>query len=173
MLVLLPLLAIGQEEDGGINTTSSDDPRGENISLVKSNNLNLTGGDVTNQESNFFAFSTAFPQATGCFGGAQGGGSSSGGGAFLGFHRLNTDCWLDSLAEAESSVDLRARLKCGAKKFRDAVAYDQKKDKQAFCVDYVIKVWKAEIAREQAVAKSCETATCSFVNGVLSLEPSD
>ena len=109
------------------------------------------GGDSISNETNFFAFSTTFPQASGCFGGVQGGGGSGSGGGFLGLHFLNNDCWTSALAEAEANVDVRARLKCGGKKFRNAIAFDQRDDRQGYCVHYMVDVYSREIehVREQ------------------------
>ena len=123
-----------------------------------------TGGNVSKNESNFFAFSTTFPQASGCFSGTQGGGGGDGGTGFLGFHWLNNDCWMSQLAEAERSGEVQALLKCGSKKFRNAIAFEQPgKERQRYCVDFMIEAHKAEIefmkqAVDSAVA-SGELAT--------------
>ncbi len=128
--------AISEGSAATIGDISGGDASNEGVNI---------GGDTISNETNFFAFSTTFPQASGCFGGAQGGGGSGSGGGFLGLHFLNNDCWTSALAEAEASVDVRARLKCGGKKFRNAIAFDQRDDRQAYCVHYMAEVYTREI----------------------------
>lgn len=125
------------------------------------------GGDSVSNETNFFAFSTGFPQASGCFGGAQGGGTGGSSGGFLGLHFLNNDCWTSALAEAEANVDVRARLKCGGKKFRDAIAFDQpRRERQRYCVDYIAEIYRREIAHvEEQVSEAVETGVITEVTG--------
>lgn len=124
------------------------------------------GGDSVSNETNFFAFSTTFPQASGCFGGAQGGGGSGSGGGFLGLHFLNNDCWTSALAEAEANVDVRARLKCGGKKFRNAIAFDQRDNKQGYCVTYMVDVYSREIEHvKEQVSEAVETGAITEVTG--------
>jgi hypothetical protein len=124
------------------------------------------GGDTISNETNFFAFSTTFPQASGCFGGAQGGGGSGSGGGFLGLHFLNNDCWTSALAEAEANADVRARLKCGGKKFRSAIAFDQRDDKQVYCVHYMVEVYTREIEHvKEQVKDAVKTGAITEVSG--------
>lgn len=128
--------AISEGSAATIGDVSGGDASNEGVNI---------GGDTISNETNFFAFSTTFPQASGCFGGAQGGGGSGSGGGFLGLHLLNNDCWTSALAEAEANVDVRARLKCGGKKFRNAIAFDQRDDRQGYCVHYMVEVYSREI----------------------------
>ena len=123
--------------------------------------LDVSGSNnySSSHESNWFAFSTTFPQASGCFGGAQGGGAGGSGGGFLGFHLLNHDCWTSALAESEANVEIRALLKCGGKKFRNSIAFDQpRSERQRYCVDKMTAVYQAEVAR---VAEAVEYAVAA------------
>jgi len=97
------------------------------------------GDMLSTNSSQFYALSLMFPGASDCFTGAQGGANDTdadkGVSAFLGIHLLNTSCWLDKLASQESDINLNARLKCGDKKYRNAIAYDvPKKERQARCI---------------------------------------
>ncbi len=145
--------AISEGSTAAVGDVSGGDASNEGVNI---------GGDTISNETNFFAFSTTFPQASGCFGGAQGGGGSGSGGGFLGLHFLNNDCWTSALAEAEASVDVRARLKCGGKKFRNAIAFDQRDDRQGYCVHYMVEVYSREIEHvkgqvEEAVSNGAIT----------------
>ena len=105
----------------------------------------FAGGDYSS-ESSFFSFSTTFPEVSGCITGWQVGGGGDGGGGIIGANKLNVDCWMDRLGEAEGHVDMRARLKCGSRHFRNAVAYEfPKRDRQAQCIKYATNIWKQEI----------------------------
>jgi len=202
LLLLLPMLALGDNDDDCTGNPhhcggGSDDPPGIDGTINSDSNSNSDSSSDASSDSDststsgassnatvdgsggnsnvsyeYFAFSTQFPQAAGCFGGAQGGASGSGSGGFLGFHILNKDCWLDALAEAETNVDMRARLKCGASKFRDAIAFDQpRKGKQKYCIDYVTKAWRHEIEIQREAISECKkdtgTPVCAYVNGEL------
>jgi hypothetical protein len=131
--------------------------------------VSTTGGTVSNvskNESNFFAFSTGFPQATGCFSGAQGGGGGDGGAGFLGFHWLDHNCWMSQLASAESDAEVRALLKCHSKKFRNAIAFNHPgKERQQWCVNYMTSKHMAEIeALKQQVEVAVETGTLGITD---------
>jgi hypothetical protein len=131
----------GEAGGGQVGAQSADGGQGSILSPSTENTIN------TSNETNFFAFSTTFPQASGCFGGMQGGGAGSSVGGFLGFHYLNQDCWMSQLAEAEADAEVRALLKCGSKKFRNAIGFEQPGSKrQRFCVDYMEQRYVGEIA---------------------------
>ena len=107
----------------------------------------------TTNESTFFALSTTFPQVSGCFKGRQGGAAGSGTGIWFGGHGLDLNCFLTSIAEAEPDIEVQARLKCGAKAFRNAIAFQEpKKDRQLYCVDFMTDSLRNELAalRERA-----------------------
>ncbi len=149
--------AISEGSTAAVGDVSGGDASNEGVNI---------GGDTISNETNFFAFSTTFPQASGCFGGAQGGGGSGSGGGFLGLHFLNNDCWTSALAEAEASVDVRARLKCGGKKFRNAIAFDQRDDRQGYCVHYMVEVYSREIEHvKEQVEAAVDTGALTEVTG--------
>jgi hypothetical protein len=163
-------LSSASENGDGVNgrsgSASSQNVEGDTLTLdAGSSDVNI---DTTN-ESNFFAFSTTFPQASGCFSGTQGGGGTDSGTGFLGFHWMNNDCWMSQLAEAEKSGEVQALLKCGSKKFRNAISFRiQKKDRQEHCVDYMVTQHNAEITfMEQAVS----SAVASGDLGVIATSP--
>jgi hypothetical protein len=141
------------EAGGGEVGAQSAGGQGGILSPSTENTINTTN------ETNFFAFSTTFPQASGCFGGAQGGGAGGSAGGFLGFHYLNNDCWMSQLAEAEADAEVRALLKCGSKKFRNAIGFEVTgRKRQRFCVDYMERRYISEIeyarrAVDEAVAQ--------------------
>jgi hypothetical protein len=104
-----------------------------------SDSASSNGDMLSTNTSQFYALSLMFPGASDCFTGAQGGlqgvDADQGTSGFLGIHLLNTSCWLDKLASQESDIDINARLKCGDKKYRNAVAYDvPKRERQATCI---------------------------------------
>jgi len=98
-----------------------------------------TGDMVSTNTSQFYALSLMFPGASDCFTGVQGGAqdadASNASSGFLGFHMLNKSCWLDRLASQETDIEINARLKCGDRKYRNAVAYDSRaKNRQRDCI---------------------------------------
>ena len=63
-------------------------------------------------------------------------------------HFINHNCWTSALAEAEANVDVRARLKCAGKHFRNAIAFEKSgsnRKKQRYCVDYMLGKYNSEI----------------------------
>lgn len=112
-------------------------------------------GASNNDDSSFFAFATTFPQAHGCMGGVQGGGAGSSSGGFFGIHFINENCWTSALAEAEANIEVKALLKCHGHVFRDAIAFEQTRNKQRYCVDFMLTKYAAQI---QAARNSVETA---------------
>lgn len=107
----------------------------------------------TSTESNFFALATTFPQVSGCFKGKQGGAAGGGNGIWFGGHGLDLNCFLTMLAESEPDIEVSARLKCGAKAFRNAIAFQEKSgDRQLFCVNYMTAKHRSELQalRERA-----------------------
>lgn len=111
-------------------------------------------GATNNSRDSFYAFSTTFPQAHGCFGGAQGGLGDGGSSGFFGFHFINENCWTSALAGAQANIEVKARLQCAGKVFRNAIAYDQRSDRQGFCVGYMIEKYRAEIEHANAQVES-------------------
>lgn len=112
---------------------------------------NEGNNNTTNNRSSFFAFNSSLPNAGPCFGAAQGGGGGSSGGGFFGLRMLNNDCWFSALAEAEENVQVRARLKCASKMFRNAIAYDKPKGiRQQRCIGFMVDTYVEQIQHERA-----------------------
>jgi len=112
---------------------------------------NEGNNNTTNNSSQFFAFSSRLPGAGECFGAVEGGGGSGSGGGFLGWRPLNNDCWFSALAEAEENVQVRARLKCASKMFRNAISYTEKKsERQTHCVGYMVRTYVEQIEHERS-----------------------
>lgn len=153
----------------GVETgdTNVSNTVGGGDTILSAGDTNMAGGDTSvnfNSSDEFFAFSTGFPNASGCFTGGQGGDGST----FLGLHFLNTSCWLNTLAESETHLDIRARLKCGDRKYRNAIAYDSKGiDRREACIAFVSERWLKEIQNEKEIASKCKTGVCSYINGQL------
>lgn len=135
----------------------------QNQNQTTENVINSTGGTSSAESGGnsitamnnhqFLSLSLMFPQAAGCFKGFQGGGAEGRGSnsmAFLGFHILDHNCWMDKLANQERDIEIMARLKCGSKKYRNAVSFDVvKKDRQYDCVARVIRSNQALIEHEK------------------------
>lgn len=81
---------------------------------------------------------------------ADGGIGDDGTAGFLGFQWIDHNCFMTMLAEQEANAELKARLNCEAKRFRNAVAYDQPaKERQAYCVAFAKEIYLAEIAEQR------------------------
>ena len=107
----------------------------------------------TTNDSTFFALATTFPQVSGCFKGKQGGAAGGGNGIWFGGHGLDLNCFLTMLAESEPDIEVQARLKCGAKAFRNAISFEvAKKERQLHCVNYMTLKHRNELSalRERA-----------------------
>ena len=121
---------------------------------VAASNEGITTGVATtvddHSDYNFLALSLMFPNAAGCFKGVQGGADDKDNFAgFFGMHILDKNCWADRLAGRERDIDLNARLKCGGKFYRNAIAFDvARKDRQQTCVDRVSASNKALMEQE-------------------------
>jgi hypothetical protein len=131
------------------NVNKSIDVASESVSESASSSAASNGDQVSMNSSQFYALSLMFPNATDCFTGIQGGAQDSsannGTSGFLGLHLLNKSCWLQRQASAEQDIELNARLRCGDKHYRNAIAYDTpKKQRQAVCIEK-----KIGSAREQ------------------------
>lgn len=113
------------------------------------------GGATLVDNGRFFALARSQPGASGCWGGVDAGGADGGGGGFLGIHLLNKDCWTSYLAEMERSVEIKARLNCGSKVYRNAIAYDVKgrKARQAACIRFVKAEYQRQIDHDNDLAQ--------------------
>ncbi len=141
--------ANAQAEGGNAQADAQGGQASSSSSSDGSNNSTTS----TSNDSNFFALSTTFPQVSGCFKGKQGGAAGGGNGIWFGGHGLDLNCFLTSIAEAEPDIEVQARLKCGAKAFRNAIAFQEKsKDRQLFCVNYMTAKHRNELQalRERA-----------------------
>jgi hypothetical protein len=86
-----------------------------------------------------------FPNAMDCFTGVQGGAADEGTSGFLGLHLLNKSCWLQKQASVEQDIEINARLRCGDKHYRNALAYNApRRERQAICIQM-----KVDSARQQ------------------------
>ena len=69
---------------------------------------------------------------------------------FLGWQWIDHNCWMNALAEQEANAEVKARLNCESRRFRNGIAYDQpKKDRQTYCVGFMKEVYLAEIAEQR------------------------
>ena len=118
--------------------------QGQTQAQTTATDVNATGGSngdqVSMNSSQFYALSLMFPNASGCFTGVQGGAQNSDMGdatsGFLGLHLLNTSCWMDKLASQEQDIMINTLLKCGDKKYRNALAWNvPRKEKHQKCID--------------------------------------
>jgi hypothetical protein len=126
---------------------------------------NEGNNNTTNNNTRFFAFNSSIPSAGECFGAAQGGGGGSNGGGFLGINFLNKDCWYAKTAEFEESVEVRARLKCGSKAFRNAIAYDTpRRERQQACIGFMVQKMVEQLEYENAKIQDMLNAQTLLIN---------
>ncbi len=136
--------AQGQQQGQGQGQTATGTASNDGNSLD-------AGDNITNARTTFFSFNRSMPAAGRCFGTVDGGGGSEGGAGFLGINYLNKNCWYAALADAEQGVEVIARLKCGSKMFRAAIAYDSpRKKRQQDCVAFMINTYVEQLAFEHA-----------------------
>ncbi len=132
---------------------------------------NEGNNNTTNNRSNFFSFNSSLPNASECFGAAQGGGGDGSGGGFFGIRMLNNDCWFSSLAEAEENVQVRARLKCASKMFRNAIAYESpRKNRQRRCIGFMVDTYVEQIQHERAQVQAMLDAQTLIIQDHVSKE---
>ncbi len=137
----------GAEAQAEGGHASSDATGGQASSSSSADGSNNSTTNNKN-DSDFFALATTFPQVSGCFKGAQGGAGGGGGALWFGRHGLDLDCFYSQIAEAEPEIEVQARLKCGSKAFRNAIAYERpRKERQAYCVEYMTAKHRAELER--------------------------
>ena len=139
-----------QGGDGGTGTGTAH-ASGSGTGTANASNDGVTSNNATHNTSTFFSFNSSIPAAGKCFGAVNGGGGDGAGGGFLGWNFLNKDCWYSALAAEEKSVEVRARLKCGSKAFRNAISYmEKRRDRQAHCVGYMVGTFIEQIEFEKA-----------------------
>lgn len=137
MMSQTPTLSQKQSQESW--STSSADSFSESISesaSMAASDSSSSNGDMTSlNSSQFYALSLMFPQAAGCFTGVQGGLNEDQKGGFLGIHMLNNSCWMNKLAAMEPDIELNARLLCGDRKYRNAIAYEYpRKERREQCI---------------------------------------
>ena len=111
---------------------------------------NEGNNNVTNAKTTFFSFNRSMPAAGKCFGTIDGGGGSDGGAGFLGINYLNKNCWYAALAAEEQSVEVKARLKCSSKMFRNAISYASPRgERQRDCIDFMAKTYIDQLMFER------------------------
>lgn len=136
---------------GGNGTGGSSVSKSEGGDAVSSNDGNsFDAGDTTsstsNKNSNFYVSRSLPPSFNSCALSADAGGGNEGKAGFLGIQWMDHGCVMDKLAELEDNADLKSRLKCGNKRYRKAVAFDQpRKERHDFCVTYTKAIYVAEI----------------------------
>lgn len=185
LLLLLPGLAFAQNDcpPGHENNSSCDETDSGYVVDVDTNvdtealanaESNLANSINTKNDYDFVAFSTTFPELQDCMGGVQGAGKAKDLGGLFGMNYINDSCWLQKLSESETNVDIKARLKCGDSKYRNAIAWQKpRKERREACIKYVSAIWILEIQKQREAANACKKGTCSYVNGVLRYEFDD
>lgn len=143
--------AHAEAEAGAYADASSDSINDLNASSSGTGEATNEGNNnVTNAKTTFFSFNRSMPAAGKCFGTIDGGGGSDGGAGFLGINYLNKNCWYAALAGEETNVEAKARLKCGSKHIRNAIAYaSPRKHRQRDCVTFYRDTYIAQLTFER------------------------
>jgi hypothetical protein len=150
---------------GGAAYASGTGGEATGVGMASNDGNTLDAGDTSNRTT-FFSFNSSIPAAGQCFGAVNGGGGDGGGGGFLGWNFLNKDCWYSALAAEEKSVEVRARLKCGSKAFRNAISYTEKRgDRQQHCVSYMIRTFVEQIEFEKEQVQAMLDSQTLLING--------
>ena len=114
-----------------------------------------TGDWVNVSEHTFYSYAQSDRPAVGCFKSADAAGGNDGKFGAFGIYWLDPNCWADKLAADELDVELNARLKCSGRKYRNAIAYDERrKDRQRVCIDRVKSSGLARIEQEREAMKA-------------------
>ena len=90
-------------------------------------NINAGTGDssVKNKnKSNYLNFGMAVVNIADCMSAKHIGGGGNGGGGLIQWASTDRTCVMNKMADAERHVNTRARLKCGAKEYREAMTFD-------------------------------------------------
>jgi hypothetical protein len=153
-----------QEQQQGQEQSQSNQADSTSTSSASNDGVTVGGDDLA--ISNVYmsrAFAQDFPITSGCFAGVNAGHdrttASKSTGSFLGFTFLNTSCHLQGLAAQERDVVLVARLKCGDRKYRNAVAFDHRdygQNKRERCIDLASKSMIGAIEEERERVKQLE-----------------
>lgn len=158
--------AAAQAQAGAIAGANAEAGDSNAQSEASNEGNTLDAGDTTtSNNSAFFSFARSMPAAGRCFGTIDGGGGNTSGAGFLGFNYLNKDCWYAALADAEQNVEVRARLKCGGKKFRNAIAYDQpRKERQPYCIAFMSSTYMDQLTFERQQIEEALLAQTHEIN---------
>lgn len=134
-----------QDQEATATATSGDSSASAQGGDAGDNSL------VNVSEHTFYSYAQSDRGAVNCFISADGAAAGNGKFGALGIYWLDTNCWMDAVAAEERDVEINALLKCGGKKYRNAIAYDQpKRERQKFCVDKVMNSGMAQIREENA-----------------------
>jgi hypothetical protein len=155
-----------QEANATINIGTGGGGAGAQSSSSGQGVLSSSNGDqISMNSSQFYALSLMQPQAVNCFTSSQGGAAGNdevgrGLSGFLGFYTLNTSCWLQQQASMEQDIHISARLKCGDKKYRNAIAYDvPRKERQSTCIKMKVDSALAQMDNFNAEMKAIEESS--------------
>lgn len=111
---------------GGSAVNEGDDSSGQTVSST--------------HQSAYVAVQRNLPSAVGCFGPVDGGGGDGGKFAFFGFTPLNKDCWSQEVSAGYEDVQIKSRVECGSKWFRNAISFHiRRSDRQQHCVDWMVE----------------------------------
>ena len=132
------------------NTTASSHPSQQQTQKAYGGSAENSGGNSGGNvfESDYWALSVGAPNIENCLVGAGIGGGDDGAGGLIQFGRLNHDCFMNELGEAERHIGTRAKLKCASKHFRNAIAYEVPERNHArreACIKEVTEIWGKEI----------------------------
>ena len=111
------------------------------------------GGDSSGQQvsstfdSTYIAVQRNLPRAIGCFGPVDGGGGEGSNFAFIGITLLNKDCFAQEVSAGFDDHQVKSRIECGSKWFRNAISYNiRRRDRQSHCVDWMMGRYEASVA---------------------------
>lgn len=157
-----------QTAAGGSSDQSQTASAGSHADGGSVGSIDASDRSSNRNESNFLSLNLALVQASGCFGGWNAGGGADNKAGFLGLSWLNNDCWMDHVASLERDAMINARLKCGAKRYRKAIAFDQpRRERQQYCVD---TVYAANLALIDHEKQQIETAVDVIENQCMASE---
>lgn len=147
------LITVNGAPGGAAGATATGSGAGDGVSVLSPNasggsSNSSSGGNTYKTDNTNFSLWTSAANIDGCMTGKGAGGGGGGGGGFINWASLNIPCFLNTLGDSERHVDVRARLKCGSKPFRNAVTYDVKgntMERTKACIEFVVPIWKAEI----------------------------
>lgn len=109
-----------------------------------------TGDMVSISENMFYSYAQSNRPAASCFVSGDVAGANNGKFGAFGIYWLDSNCWAQEMAKGERDVELNALLKCGSKKYRNSIGFEQpRKERQRYCVDKVMASGLAAIEAEK------------------------